>query len=150
MKRKCTPLARVLDKGVSFYAYGAAIVLVIYMIATFHYWYLEFLCEFPWNFSYGRSRKTGGRDGLLAFIAFAIVLIKAYRILISYAKTQHVNIKYLVEIAIIAPAIEILFNSHGYHFEILVLFGVFGIANLVIYVWKYDKFKEIGKDSDHD
>ena len=84
---------------------------------------------------------------MLHAIAFIIVLIKAFKILMSYAQTHHLNIKYLVEIAIIAPAIEILFNSHSYSLEILALMGAFGVANLLVYVIWFSTFQSIAKDS---
>ena len=149
-KRKCTPIARLLDKGVSLYAYGAAIMLVIYMLSTFLAGAWNFFSEFQTIIgSQGEERHLVEIE-LLAFIAFTIVMIKAYRILISYAKTQHVNIKYLTEIAIIAPAIEILFNSRGYQLPILILLACFGTANLIIYVWKYEEFKNIGQEENEE
>ena len=155
MKKKALcSLVPLMDKGVSFYAFGLAFLLVIYMLITF--------ALSAWNFITGvdeliriSTHPTLEHDNLrqlaetniLHTIAFTIVLIKAYRILISYANTQHANIKYLVEISIIAPAIEILFNTHKYDWHILMLFGAFGVANLLVYVWRYDRFKEIGENS---
>lgn len=147
-----------MDKGVSFYALGVAVVLVIYMLSTFAFGTWNFFAQFgeilevisggEISDSHTEARHAI-ETNILHFIAFTIVLIKAYRILISYAQSQHINIKYLVEIAIIAPAIEILFNSHTYHLEVLILFGAFGIANLIVYVWKFDQFKKIAKDAHH-
>lgn len=149
-KLKCSPLARFLDKGVSLYAYGSALFLVIFMLFSFFIGIFNFISKFRKITSLEGAERHALDINILSFIAFTIVMIKAYRILISYAKTQHVNIKYFTEIAIIAPAIEILFNSHVYKLETLILFGVFSLANLVIYVWKYDKFKEIGHDENEE
>jgi len=143
---KCSPLAKFLDKTVSFYAFASAGLLVVYMIMTFVVGAWDFFSNFQINFLAEGLEKQEIEIRLLAFISFTIVLIKAYRILISYAKTQHVNIKYLTEIAIIAPAIEVVFNSYHYKLSTLIVIAVFGLANLVIYVWHYDKFKEIGED----
>jgi uncharacterized membrane protein (DUF373 family) len=79
--------------------------------------------------------------GLLHTIAFTVVLVKAYKILIVYAQTQHVNLKYLVEIAIIAPTIELIFNSSSYSFEVLILLASFAFANLVAYLFFYKTLK---------
>ena len=157
-KYSCSKLAKVLDKSVSFYALGVAIVLVIYMLSNFAFGTWNFFAQFGEileTVSGGDIRSSHGEarqaieTNILHFIAFTIVLIKAYRILVSYAQLQHINIKYLVEIAIIAPAIEILFNFHAYSLEILILFAGFGIANLVVYVWKFDQFKDIANDATH-
>jgi len=151
-------LAKFIDKSVSFYAFGVAIVLVIYMLSNFFVGTWNFFAQFGTILETVSGGDIVGKHNpdrqiietnILHFIAFTIVLIKAYRILICYAKTQHINIKYLVEIAIIAPAIEILFNSHAYDLSILILFAFFGVANLIIYVWKFDQFKKIEKDTHH-
>jgi len=154
-KQSIKRVANLMDKGVSFYAFGIAFVLVIYMITSLVVGSINFLGNLSEILVSTNASGPGGDEAqrlleinILHFIAFSIVLIKAYRVLISYAKTQHINIKYLVEISIIAPAIEILFKSHSYTFETLALFAVFGFANLFLYVWKYDSFKQIGADSD--
>lgn len=67
-------------------------------------------------------------------IAYIIVLIKAYRIVLFYLQTEHVSIKYIVEISIIAPAIELIFASQVHSWWLNVLFAVFGVANLIIYL----------------
>ncbi|PID84019.1 hypothetical protein CSB09_03215 [Candidatus Gracilibacteria bacterium] len=83
---------------------------------------------------------------LLHNIAFTIVLVKAYNILMEYAKYKHINIKYIIEIAIISPVVEIIFNYHSYHFEMLILFGVFAVIMSVLYLFFYDTLKSIEKD----
>lgn len=84
--------------------------------------------------------------GLLHTIAFAIVLVKAYKILQSYAETQHINLKFLVEIAIIAPTVELLFNTTTYSLGINILFAAFGFANLAAYLFFYDTLKMVSHD----
>lgn len=148
---------RAMDKGVSAYAFGVAFILVIYMLLTFVFSTINFIVGLPELLSITTGNSLSGEAlehrkeveiAILHFIAFTIVLIKAYRILISYAKTQHINLKLLVEISIIAPAIEILFNAHAYSLELLILLGVYGIANLLIYVYHYPTFIKIGDEKD--
>lgn len=138
-------LACFMDRGVSFFAFGVALTLVIYMLSTFVGAGAEFFSRLSTGFDSTNIDRAIVESEILHFVAFTVVLIKAYKILISYAKTHHINIKYMVEIAIIAPTIEIVFNSHAYEVEVLILFAFFGIANLIVYVLFYDKFKEIGK-----
>ena len=38
-------------------------------------------------------------EGVIHAVPITIILVKAYKILLEYAKTQHVNIKYVLEIA---------------------------------------------------
>jgi uncharacterized membrane protein (DUF373 family) len=67
-------------------------------------------------------------------IAEMIILIKAYRILVSYVKTHHVSVEYIVEISIIAPAIELLFAAEYYDTPSKIILAVFGLANLFLYL----------------
>jgi len=67
-------------------------------------------------------------------IALLVVLVKAYRILLYYYREHHISIKYIVEISIIAPAIELLFAPTNHDLFTNMLFATFSIANLVLYL----------------
>ena len=67
-------------------------------------------------------------------IALLVVLVKAYRILLYYYREHHISIKYIVEISIIAPAIELLFAPTNHDFFTNILFASFSIVNLVLYL----------------
>jgi uncharacterized membrane protein (DUF373 family) len=75
--------------------------------------------------------------------ALLIVIVKAYKVLLYYYKRHRVSIKYIVEISVIAPAIELIFAAGEQSLWISVLFGVFGIANLIIYILFYEKLSKI-------
>lgn len=75
-------------------------------------------------------------------VAYIIVLLKAYKILIYYFRYQNLSIKYLVQIAIIAPAIEVIFAVNQQSIWVNVLFATFSVANLLIYIFFYKKFDE--------
>ncbi len=68
-------------------------------------------------------------------IAEVLILIKAYRILMSYLKTHHISVEYIVEISIIASAIELLFAYDTHSFQTLLVFAGFGLSNLIIYLY---------------
>lgn len=145
------------NKAMSFYVLGITVVFVIYLLLAFVFGAYNFflqlpeILEFAGGGDFSEAAKHRQREievGILHFIAFTIVSVKAYSILISYAKTHHLNLKFLVEIAIIASAIELLFNSHAYSLPILIVFAAFGLINLVLYLMYYEKFKEIAKDDD--
>ncbi len=72
-------------------------------------------------------------------IALLIVLVKAYRILLYYYREHHISIKYIVEISIIAPAIELLFAPTNHDLFTNILFASFSIANLVLYLLFFEK-----------
>lgn len=68
-------------------------------------------------------------------IAEVLILIKAYRILVSYLKTHHISVEYIVEISIIASAIELLFAADTHSVYTQAIFAVFGLANLLVYLY---------------
>ncbi|MFW6311620.1 MAG: hypothetical protein ACOC1K_05230 [Nanoarchaeota archaeon] len=82
---------------------------------------------------------------ILHEIAYAIVFVKAYKILLSYLKSHHLNIKYLIEIAIIAPAIEVIFNSQMNSIFLTTIFAIFATANLLIYLIFLKKIEKINQ-----
>lgn len=76
-------------------------------------------------------------------IAFIIVLVKAFRVLLFYLQTQHISIKYVIEISIVAPAIELIFAAQNQDLWLNILFAIFSLANLVIYLAYYEKLANI-------
>jgi len=86
-------------------------------------------------FGIGRDLIEGGSTrNFLRDIAFVIVLVKAYRVLLFYFETLHISLRYLVEISIVAPAIDIVFASHTKAWWLILLLGLFSLANLLVYL----------------
>ncbi|PIR53049.1 hypothetical protein COU76_03275 [Candidatus Peregrinibacteria bacterium CG10_big_fil_rev_8_21_14_0_10_49_10] len=79
--------------------------------------------------------------------AFVLVFIKALKILISYLETGRIAIRYLIEIVIIAPAIEIVFAPEKLSTPLLVIFALFSIVHLVIYLLLYDRIIAVDRNS---
>lgn len=96
--------------------------------------------------SNSNTSATQVQNELLHNIAFTIVLVKAYRILIEYWKTKHVNIKYILEIAVITPIIEVIFNYSSYDFNFIIFYGILAVLSSIIYLFFYEKLVEIEKD----
>lgn len=148
-------IAEVMNYIVSGYVYFVALTLVFYMVSSL---VTGVLAVATGLMDISTSMKTilsaPERQllqlELLHTIAFTIVLVKAYKILISYAQNRHVSIKYLIEIAIIAPTIEIVFNSTKYPIEANILFAVFAFANLIAYLHFYPTIKHVSTDYEHD
>lgn len=144
-------LASAMNYMVSGYVYFVAFTLVLYMVSTLVtgvFGVVTGLLDLSLS---ARSILTSPERStleleLLHTIAFTIVLVKAYKILISYADTRHINIKFLVEIAIIAPTIELIFNARGYSFEVNILFAAFAFCNLVAYLFFYHTLKSVSCD----
>ncbi len=96
-----------------------------------HIWYL-------WDFtesglSQASSMSIILTEEILSVVTIILVLVKSFKILISYSKHHHIEIKPLVEIAIIALLMEVVFNFGAHSMEINWLFAVFGLGLLVIY-----------------
>ncbi len=138
------------DKIVTFYTYGAVAGLVLYMIISLYSGFVGIISEIPTIIQSGglSHESIAIQKVVLHTIAFTIILIKAYSVLMSYAKTKHLNLKFLLEIGIIAPIIELIFNLSGYKPTMAIFMGCFAIALTVIYLAFYDTLKQV--DTDHD
>jgi uncharacterized membrane protein (DUF373 family) len=149
--RKNSLVAEIMNHIVSGYVYFVAFTLVLYMVSSLVTGVLGLVTGL---FDISSSAKVllaaperaALELQLLHTIAFTIVLVKAYKILIAYAETRHINVKYLVEIAIIAPTIELIFNSRSYALEINILFALFAFCNLVAYLFFYKTIKLVNAD----
>jgi len=83
---------------------------------------------------------------VLHTIAVIVVLVKAYRLLIFYMENQHVSIKYIVEISIIAPAVELIFAPGNRGIDLNILYAVFSTASLITYLVFYNRLQGMDED----
>lgn len=126
------------------HAYAAATFLMIYMISTMIFSFIDLFQNFeefvnPADFP---DSKNNVRYGLLHSIAFIIVLYKAYSIIIFYGRDLHVNIKFVIEIAIIGSIVELIFN-YKYLSDILIIsYTTVFISASVIYLYFYKKLDD--------
>lgn len=72
-------------------------------------------------------------EEILSVVTIILVLVKSFKILVWYSKHHHIAIKDLVEIAIIALIMEVVFNFWVHSLAINWLFAVFGTALLIVY-----------------
>lgn len=150
MKRESL-ITEIMNSVVSGYVYFVALTLVLYMVSSLVTGVLGLVTGlFDISGSAKAILSAPERSflelELLHTIAFTIVLVKAYKILIAYAETRHINVKYIVEISIIAPVIELVFNSRNYPFEVNALFAGFAFLNLVAYLFFYKTVKLVNAD----
>ncbi len=150
MKRESLT-AEIMNYIVSGYVYFVAFTLVLYMVGSLVTGVLSLVTGLLDISSSAKvilsaPERSALEFSLLHTIAFTIVLVKAYKILISYAQTRHINIKFLIEISIIAPTIEIIFNSRNYELEVNALFALFAFLNLVVYLFFYKTIKLVSND----
>lgn len=150
MKNFREKLDNVLDIIVKYYIYWAIFGLVWFMLTILSIKFINFINNFFTEKSLENSEKvtnlTEIEHSLLHNIAFTIVLVKAYTILMEYAKTKHINLKYTLEIAIIAPIIEIIFNYSSYSFEMLIFYWILSTLFSIIYLFFYENLQKVEKD----
>jgi uncharacterized membrane protein (DUF373 family) len=148
---KQSPIAEIMNYFVSGYVYFVAFTLVLYMVSSFVTGVLGLVSGFmdlavsP-KALFAAPERAGLEQELLHTIAFTIVLVKAYTILISYAQTRHVNVKLVIEMSIIAATIEIIFNAGNYSMEVTMLFAAFAFVNLLAYLFFYKTIKTVSSD----
>ncbi|MBI2410792.1 MAG: hypothetical protein HYV32_02795 [Candidatus Kerfeldbacteria bacterium] len=76
-------------------------------------------------------------------VALIIVLVKAYRVLLFYFEKHHISIKYIIEISIIAPAIELIFAMNTHTITYTIVLGLFSLGNLILYLFFYEKLSSM-------
>lgn len=85
-------------------------------------------------------------EEVLRTVALIVILVKAYRLLVYYMQSHHVSVRYIMEIAIIAPTVELIFTPENRSLEMNIIYGVFAIANLILYVMYCQRLDVIDKD----
>lgn len=107
------------------------LVYKVFSVIILHIWYL-------WDFSESGLSEASKMsiiltEEILSVVTIILVLVKSFKILISYSKHHHIEIKPLVEIAIIALLMEVVFNFWAHSMAINWLFAIFGLGLLLIY-----------------
>lgn len=151
MKDNTSLIAKIMNYFVSGYVYFVALTLVLYMVSSFLTGVLGLVTGLLDISSSLKAilvapERSVLEHDLLHSIAFTIVLVKAYTILISYAQTRHINLKLLIEMSIIAATIEIIFNARSYSMEVTMLFAAFAVLNLFAYLFFYKTIKLVSND----
>lgn len=143
--------SEIMNYTVAGYVYFVAFTLVLYMVGSLVAGLLAIgsgifdISSSPQDFLTAVTRDQFGYE-LLHTIAFTIVLVKAYKILVAFAEVRYFNLKFLIEIAIIAPIIEIIFNSKQYPIEMNILLATFALLSLTAYLLFYKTIRLISAD----
>ena len=140
-----------LNGCISFVAFITTLALVVYMLITFVSSMFDVsLLMFDTVFLEPAERQlilNGLNADFLHNIAVLLILMKAYRILVEYMRFHHIDIKYMVEIGIIACVLELLFNFQHYTPDMRMVLAAMAVAFLGIYAFKYESFVKAMKDS---
>ncbi|MBU1044583.1 MAG: hypothetical protein KJ915_09350 [Candidatus Omnitrophica bacterium] len=146
MKKIKNNTEAILDKYASYAALIPAISLIIFMLM---HAFLGIL-----NFAHDISRMINTRDFgnfhpqsliWLEVVATIIILLKAYKVLMSYVKNHHLMLKDLLEITFTASWLELLFNASKYELDMKIIFLVLGLSSILIYLIFYSKITSINE-----
>jgi len=109
-------------------------MFLVYKVLSVIYIHMSYVMDFSeaWLSTASKMSITLTEE-ILSVVTIILVLVKSFKILISYSKHHHIEIKPLVEIAIIALLMEVVFNFWAHSMEINWLFATFGLWLLVIY-----------------
>ena len=140
-----------LNVCISFVAFITALALVIYMLVSFITGTYDVALQIFDTVFLKPAERQAALNGLnvefLHTIALLIVLMKAYRILVEYMRFYHINIKYMIEIGIIASVLELLFNYQSYDESMLYIFLGLAVAFSFIYAFKHEVLLKASRDS---
>lgn len=143
-----------LNGCISFVAFITALVLVIYMLVAFVTGMFDLsLLMFDTVFLEPKERQsilTGINSDFLHNIAVLLILMKAYKILVEYMRYHHIDIKFMVEIGIIACILELLFNFNHYTEDMRVVLAGISAIFLAIYAFRYDALTKASNDAQND
>lgn len=140
-----------LNSCISFVAFITALTLVVYMLVvivtgTFDTASVIFNMIFLEHAERQRIFNLLNAE-FLHNVAVLLILMKAYRILVEYMRYHHIDIKFMVEIAIIACVLELLFNSSVYSIEMRYILAGLAVAFAGFYVFGYTSLTQASKDS---
>jgi len=140
-----------LNGCISFVAFITALALVVYMLIAFITGMFDVsLLMFETVFMDPAERQSifNTLNGdFLHNVAILIVLMKAYRILVEYMRFRHIDMKFMLEIGIIACLLELLFNSMTYTDHMQMVLAFLAIGLVTVYAFKYETFVKSKKDS---
>ena len=132
----------------SFHAYVTAVLLIIYMVSTLGMAVYTFVSNFNIILLSSTDPTTEflRQSEVLHDLAMAFVFYKAFRVVLSYAQSGHVSLKFMFEIAIVGPIVEIVFNVRTFSTDTAMLLGGFAAIMSIIYLYFYKTIKLIESD----
>lgn len=120
---------------VAAFIFYMTVTLFVEMISTIkvHMWYVG-NASMEWI---AQSSNIGIQlaEKFLNTVTFVLVLVKSFKILISYSKHHHISVKDLVEISIIWLLMEVVFNFWLHSMAVNWLFAVLAVFLVVIYAY---------------
>lgn len=146
-------LEKKLDKLVSIAVLLPAIWLIIFMFVQTFMWAGDTIGHminmFSWGLEWWEKPPSFHDQAIwwLQAVATIVILVKAYKVLMSYVKTHHLSLKYVLEINFTATSLELLFNEWSYSLETKILFLILWLSSLLIYLIFFKQILELEKIS---
>ncbi|HIL77758.1 MAG: hypothetical protein ABGX71_11250 [Methyloprofundus sp.] len=123
-----------MDKLVSLIILLVMLRLVLYMLSS--------LYASAQRVANGTMWLTGHDAEILDWVVFFIIMVKAYKVLVSYTKYQHISIRYITELVIITCFLEFIFEQ-DINEQIRIILGAVGIGTLFLYLYFYQTIKDM-------
>lgn len=140
-----------LNGCISFVAFVTAATLVVYMLVVIVTGTIDVSNTIYQTIFMDPLERTKTFNYLnadfLHNVAVLLILMKAYRVLVEYMRHHHIDIKFMVEITIIASVLELLFNFRNYEMQMLYVLGGLAISFLGFYVLGYKQLKTSSTDA---
>ncbi len=118
--------------------FSLVVFLVILMLAVYTAMVLWIGSHELFEHVLGGAGMVERQRRILHAVAHTIVILKAYRILVSYLRSYHVTVKYMLEIAFVACVVELFFAYDLHDLETKIIFAVFGLVGLALYLYFYE------------
>ena len=123
-----------IDKLVSLVILLVMLRMVLYMLTSLLVVFQDMLAGNIWF--------HGHNEEMLDWFIFFIVMVKAYKVLVSYTKHQHISIRYVTELVIVSCFLEFIFEQDiTDHYRMVS--GAVGLVCLFLYLYFYQTFKSM-------
>lgn len=122
------------DKLVSLVILLVMLRLVLYMLSSLFIAFQQMLVGEIWLSDHDAE--------MLDWVVFFIVMLKAYKVLVSYTKHQHISIRYITELVIITCFLEFIFEQ-DLSDQFRIILGAVGLGSLFLYLYFYQTFKKM-------
>lgn len=123
-----------IDKLVSLVILMVTLRLVLYMLTSLWMVVQEILDGQMWLYNHDSE--------ILDWVVIYIVMVKAYKVLISYTKHQHISIRYVTELVIITCFVEFIFERDITEMFRIIL-GVVGLGSLFLFLYFHETIKKL-------
>lgn len=123
-----------IDKLVSLIILLVTLRLVLYMLTNLWMVVQDMLGGQLWLHNHDSE--------ILDWVVIYIVMVKAYKVLISYTKHQHISIRYVTELVIITCFVEFIFERDISEMFRIIL-GIVGLGSLFLYLYFHETIKKL-------